>query len=153
MQSKVNRCHTRPGSKLFRRIIPIKDLSNVVTKAGFMEGDTFGLMNKIYKVKNILTNYYIPQYRLLSKIRIGAKIKKKHDKPKTPYQRLLDSNISEERKQKLRDHYSKLSYPDLKKQREELLASFFNLHEKQKLNKRATSSSKEIAPSFGNTYL
>lgn len=49
------------------------------------------LMNEIYRVQNLLQNFFIPQYRLLSKVRIGAKIKKKYDQPKTPYERLLQS--------------------------------------------------------------
>jgi hypothetical protein len=274
LQAKAKRCHTRPGSKLFKRKIPLKDLSNVATQAGFVEADTVGhcggnasgefafsltmtdtlsgwtrnrsvpnkcamhvmpairtihqhlpfklhsinvdngsefinhvvygyfitfaleqgtpfpmtrsrsyqkndnarveqknwthvrqlfgydriddirlvdLMNQIYEVQNLLQNYFIPQYKLISKVRVGAKIKKKYDTPKTPYQRLLESDISEHYKQKLRDEYATLSYPKLRQQREELLASFFKLQQQIKLERRATSDPQESALSFGNT--
>lgn len=273
LQRKSKRCFTRPGSKIFKRMIPLKDLSNIVTKTGFMEADTVGhcggnsagefafsltmtdnlsgftlnravknkcavhvkpaieyihhslpftlvsinvdngseflnhlvygyfidfakeqgtphpmtrsrsyqkndnarveqknwthvrqlfgydridderfipLMNEIYRVQNLLQNFFIPQYRLLSKVRVGAKIKKKYDQPKTPYERLLQSDIPEENKQKLRDQYAILSYPELRRQREELLASFFKLQEQIKSERRATRSP-GAAPSFGNT--
>lgn len=106
------------------------------------------LMNEIYEVQNLIQNFFIPQYKLKSKVRVGSKIKKKYDKPKTPYQRLLESNIPEENKQKLREQYATLSYPDLKKKREELLASFVKLQEQIKLERRAKQPSPKEAPAF-----
>ena len=109
------------------------------------------LMNEIYEVQNLIQNFFIPQYKLKSKVRVGSKIKKKYDRPKTPYQRLLESTIPEENKQKLREQYATLSYPSLKKQKEELLASFIKLQEKIKLERRATSSPGDNAQLLGNT--
>jgi hypothetical protein len=109
------------------------------------------LMNEIYEVQNLIQNFFIPQYKLKSKVRVGAKIKKKYDTPKTPYQRLLESNLSEERKQKLRDQYATLNYPGLKKHKEELLASFYKLQEEIKLEKRAVEPSSQDVQPFGNT--
>jgi hypothetical protein len=41
--------------------------------------------------------------KLIEKIRIGSKIKKRYDEPKTPYQRILTSvTVSEEVKEKLK---------------------------------------------------
>jgi hypothetical protein len=109
------------------------------------------LMNEIYEVQNLIQNFFIPQYKLKSKVRVGAKIKKKYDQPKTPYQRLLESSIPEENKEKLRQQYATLNYPKLKQQKEELLARFLKLQEQIKLERRATSSPGDTAPSLGNT--
>ncbi len=109
------------------------------------------LMNEIYEVQNLIQNFFIPQYKLKSRVRVGAKIKKTYDKPKTPYQRLLESNISEEQKQKLRDQYATLNYPKLKRQKDELVAAFIKLQQKIKLEKRGNIPSPTITPSFGNT--
>lgn len=109
------------------------------------------LMNEIYEVQNLIQNFFIPQYKLKSKVRVGAKIKKKYDTPKTPYQRLLDSCLPEEKKQKLREQYATLNYPELKKQKEELLASFIKLQEQIKLERRAKEPSPKDAQPFGNT--
>jgi len=111
------------------------------------------LMNEIYRVQNLIQNFFIPQYKLKSKVREGAKIKKKYDKPKTPYQRLLESNIPEENKQKLREQYLTLSYPKLKREKEELLASFIKLQERIKTERRAKEPSPQVAQPFGNTQL
>jgi len=109
------------------------------------------LMNEIYEVQNLIQNFFIPQYKLKSKVRVGAKIKKKYDTPKTPYQRLLESNIPEENKEKLRQQYVTLNYPELKRRKEELLASFLKLQEQIKSERRAKQPSSMTARSFGNT--
>lgn len=50
------------------------------------------LMNDIYaNYWCPLKNFYTPSVKLIKKYREGAKIKKEYDKPKTPYQRLMES--------------------------------------------------------------
>jgi hypothetical protein len=50
-------------------------------------------LNDLYKSEwRFFHNFFIPSVKLISKQRIGSKIVKKHDKPKTPCQRLLESN-------------------------------------------------------------
>lgn len=50
------------------------------------------LMNEIYEeLWNPLNNYFYPTLKLVKKHRVGAKMTKIYDRPKTPYQRLLDS--------------------------------------------------------------
>lgn len=47
-------------------------------------------------------NFFLPSVKLINKQRIGSKIIKKHDLPKTPYQRILESEyVSQHSKQKL----------------------------------------------------
>jgi hypothetical protein len=99
------------------------------------------LMNEIYRVQNMMSNYFVPQYKLKSKVRVGAKIKKTYDKPKTPCQRLLEEpSVTEEQKQKLRETYAKLNFFDLRAEREELLARFEQLKNELNSNKRGNPS-------------
>lgn len=93
-------------------------------------------MNEIYEVQNLIQNFFIPQYKLKSKVRDGSKIKKKYDSPKTPYQRLLESNIPEPNKLALRQQYAKLHYPTLKRQKDELINAFIK---PRKIFRSATS--------------
>lgn len=60
-------------------------------------------LNELYTTEwNHYFNFFIPSVKLIEKARVGSKIIKKYDKPKTPVQRLLESqNISEQTKQKL----------------------------------------------------
>jgi hypothetical protein len=49
-----------------------------------------------------LWNYFTPVMKLKNKTRIGGRIVKVHDEPKTPFERLLESeNLSQEEKQAL----------------------------------------------------
>ena len=49
-------------------------------------------LNALYTNEwRLFHNFYCPSVKLLSKERIGSKTIKKHDSPKTPYQRVLDS--------------------------------------------------------------
>lgn len=95
------------------------------------------LMNEIYRVQNLISNFFVPQFKLKSKVRVGAKIKKTYDQPKTPYQRLLEEpTVTDEQKRKLRETYATLNYFDLQAEREELLARFEQL--KRELNSKNT---------------
>ena len=111
------------------------------------------LMNDIYEVQNLIQNFFIPQYKLKSKVRVGSKIKKKYDSPKTPYQRLLESNIAEHFKEKLRAQYATLHYPTLKRQKDELVAAFIKLQKQIELEKRANNTNPSNDNNFGNTHL
>lgn len=84
-------------------------------------------MNTLYKNESsLLHNYFYPATKLIDKRRIQSKIKKIHDKPQTPYQRLMASkHISAEQKEQLTDIYKKLNPFDLKKNQEAKLKSIF----------------------------
>lgn len=98
------------------------------------------LMNEIYRVQNLISNFFVPQFKLKSKTRVMGKIKKKYDDPKTPYQRLLEEpSVPEANKQKLREQYATLNYFDLVLERERLLAHFEKTKKELKLKKQVNS--------------
>ena len=50
------------------------------------------LMNNLYRHEwRLFHNFFLPSVKLIEKERIGSKTIKKHDKPKTPYQRIMES--------------------------------------------------------------
>lgn len=58
----------------------------------------------------LLQNFFMPQVKLIEKIRVGGKYKRKHSEPKTPYHRVLECpQISDETKQKLIQKYGTLN--------------------------------------------
>jgi hypothetical protein len=75
------------------------------------------LMNDLYKNEmSQMNNYFLPNTKLTEKQRIDSKIIKKHDKPETPYQRLIKSeHISEQKKKELTEIYNSLNPFELKK--------------------------------------
>ena len=62
----------------------------------------------------LYVNFFQPSLKLLSKKRDGAKVTKKYDKAKTPYQRLmLSQHLTAIEKEKLATQYDKLDPVDL----------------------------------------
>ncbi|MGZ3617080.1 MAG: hypothetical protein ACXWPS_19760 [Ktedonobacteraceae bacterium] len=64
----------------------------------------------LYVVVRLYTNFFQPGMKLLSKERLGSKVKKTYNGAQTPYQRVLASPpVSEEVKDALRKHYLTLN--------------------------------------------
>ncbi|MBF0442536.1 MAG: integrase [Oligoflexales bacterium] len=87
------------------------------------------MMNEIYVYYwNPLNNFFMPALKLKKKVRIGGKIRKFHDKPLTPYQRLLDSGmLTDEQKSSLELTKSLLNPIELKEGLDKKLAKFFEM--------------------------
>ncbi len=98
---------------------------------GYMRYDTeeeLKVMNELWDVVDAYENYFQPVMKLISKEREGARIKKKYEIAKTPYQRVLENeHISEEVKKKLREEYDKLNPVELKRKIEMLENRLFKL--------------------------
>ncbi len=100
------------------------------------------LMNEIYRAYwNPLQNYFTPVLKLVSKERIGGRIKKKYDKPKTPYKRLLESTyVTEKDKANLKDNHKTKNPIYLKREMDKKLKEFFKLVDQLKIRNRSTGS-------------
>lgn len=88
-------------------------------------------MNDVYeRLWNPLWNYFTPVMKLQTKTRVGGKIIKVYDNPKTPYQRLMESTALEpEKVVKLQNHFKTLNPFELKKELDEKLKWFFRIAE------------------------
>ena len=105
------------------------------------------IMNEIYHVQNMLTNFFHPQMKLKSKVRVGTKITKKYDEPQTPYRRVLaDPAVTDENKKKLTDLFETLNPFHLRERREELLAHFYKTKKQLELNKELANSASNVIP-------
>ena len=86
------------------------------------------LLNALYGQLRLYTNFFQPVMKLVRKERFGAKVKKTYDRPRTPYQRLLDSNaLSPLAKRELRTQYASLNPAELKRNLSRLQARLLKL--------------------------
>ena len=87
------------------------------------------LMNDLYKNEvSLMNNYFLPNTKLKEKQRVDAKILKKHEKPKTPYQRLIESkDLSKKKKQELTSTYNELNPFELQRKIKFKLNRIFGL--------------------------
>lgn len=108
----------RPGKKNDNPYVEEKNDSIVRNWVGYGRFDTqtqVDILNELYELLRLYTNFFLPVMKLKKKIRIGSKIKKVHDKATTPYRRILRArDVSKEVKDKLRVQYKTLSLVDLK---------------------------------------
>lgn len=100
------------------------------------------LMNEIYQAYwGPLQNYFTPVLKLVSKERVGGRVVKKYDKPKTPFKRLMEcSYVPESQKAKLRDNYSTKNPIYLKRELDKKLKEFFQLVDERRRRNRETGS-------------
>jgi len=62
--------------------------------AGYLRYDTENelvLLNQMYDSVRLWVNFFHPSVKLISKTRVGSKVKKTYDSPQTPYQRIMVS--------------------------------------------------------------
>ena len=75
------------------------------------------LLNKLYMLNGIFNNSLMPSTKLIEKKRIGSKIYKKYDTPKTPFQRLMETNsINEDTKQRIQAIYQSINPAKLRRE-------------------------------------
>ena len=68
------------------------------------------MLNELYRILHDYNNYLIPSMKLKEKLRNGARVLRRYDPAKTPYQRLLESpDIKQDVKDGLTAHYQTLN--------------------------------------------
>jgi hypothetical protein len=96
-----------------------KNWSVVRRALGYLRYDTEGeleIINRLHGYLRLYTNHFQPVMKMTEKIRVGSRVKKKYDKPRTPYQRVLDSDVEKDRKEALIKEHAKLNPAELKRQ-------------------------------------
>jgi hypothetical protein len=106
---KNDSCHVEQKNwSVIRRIIGYDRFS---TRAAFTA------LSDIYTLLRLFTNFFQPVSKLISKTRHGARVHKIYDTARTPYQRLLSSEVlTEENKRQLSKVYNALNPVTLRKQ-------------------------------------
>jgi hypothetical protein len=85
-------------------------------------------LNALYQPLRLYLNFFQPVMVLREKTRQGAKVKKRYDAAKTPYQRVLDAaEVPEEAKQRLRQVYQTLNPVALLRQIDTRLEALWKL--------------------------
>lgn len=139
--SPVLMSRSRPYQKNDNAHVEQKNFTHVRECFGYerIAPELASLMNEIYREYwNPLHNFFLPQMQLIEKERIGSRIKKKHDFPKTPFERLkLAPNVSEEEKARLEIRMKSLNPFHLKRGLEQKLDCFFRLLKQGKSGKKA----------------
>lgn len=123
-EHQITFTRSRPYRKNDSCFVEQKNYSVVRRAVGYQRFDTepqLRLLDELYAVLDLYTNFFQPSMKLKSKERHGARVTKKYDQARTPYQRLLESSfIPAQTKQELRARYHLLNPAQLKRQLERL---------------------------------
>ncbi len=100
------------------------------------------LMNEIYMAYwNPLLNFFTPVLKLKSKERVGGRVKKIYDEPKSPYKRLLENTyVPDREKAKLKEAFAMKNPIYLKKELDKKLKEFYKRVEEYLRIKKLTGS-------------
>lgn len=141
-ERKITFTRSRPYRKNDNCFVEQKNWPVVRQNVGYGRYDSareLEALRKLYRVLRLYVNFFQPQMKLVSKTRKGAKVTKRFDAAKTPYQRVLVSpDVTAAVKAELKRTYLGLNPAELKRQiavcQDKLL----------KLNKVKPSRGKEV---------
>jgi hypothetical protein len=136
-REKLEFTRSRPSRKNDNAYIEQKNWTHVRKILGYLRYDTFAelsIINDLYHGDlRLYKNFFQPVMKLVSKERIGGRVKRKYATPKTPYQRLMDSGqISEEAKRQLNTAYLNLNPAQLKRSLDTKLEKLYQTYEEKR---------------------
>jgi len=118
-EEKISFTRIRAGKKNDNAHVEQKNYTVLRRFIGYARYDTekqFTLIREILKLVETYVNFFQPSLKLKSKQRLGSKVKKKYYLAKTPYQRLLESDVlTKKQKQKSQSYYETLNPMGIKR--------------------------------------
>jgi len=137
-EQQITFTRSRPYRKNDNCFVEEKNYTLVRRAVGYLRYDTgeeVEILNRLYHYWCLRTNYFLPTMKLIQKTRVGSKVVKKYDSPKTPYQRLLASKyVTAPVKRQLRQEYQALNPAQLTREIGRLQEALLKAHRRK--NKR-----------------
>jgi len=122
---------SRPGNCNDGAHVEQKNWAVVRTLVGYHHYDTaaeLAKLNEIWVLQSQMTNYFLAQQKLISKVRDGAKITKKYDVPTTPHRRSeRHKAVSTADKTIMKDTFAGLNPAAIQRQIQALTAELLTL--------------------------
>lgn len=117
-------------------LVEQKNNTHVRRLVGYLRYDTseeMDLLNDLYRNESrLFKNFFAPVIKLISKERVGGKLHRKYDKPRTPYQRIMESSeVSRGKKEELTKIYLSLNPAELKRQTDKKLGNLYQCYQKK----------------------
>lgn len=149
IKERITFTRARPTRKNDSCFVEEKNYSVVRRNVGYRRYDTpeeLAVLNELYDYLRLYTNFFLPTMKLVSKERIGSRVKKIYDLPATPYKRVLASrDVKQGDKNRVRKIYSALNPAQLKRSitsLQERLVRVGLLKEQKRRDKQTGRSSK-----------
>ena len=136
-ENELEFSRSRPNKKNDNPYVEQKNFTHVRKMLGYFRYDSeeeLEIINSLYRDElRLYRNFFCPVMKLIKKERIGSKIKKEYDNPKTPYQRVMESReVSQKTKKELKKIYLGLNPAELKRKIDEKLNMLYKVYERSK---------------------
>jgi hypothetical protein len=90
------------------------------------------VLRALYEAAADFRNFLQPAMKLKEKVRVGGKVRKVYEEPRTPYQRLLElGKLKPQQRRALEERYQSLDPVTLRRRIEQLRAELFDLLERE----------------------
>jgi hypothetical protein len=143
---KITFTRSRPGNSNDGAHVEQKNWAVVRTIVGYHRYDTAAellLLNLIWVLQSKITNYFLAQQKLVSKVRDGAKITKRYDTPTTPHRRAeRHTGVTKEDKTIMKDTLAGLNPAAIQRQIQALTAELLTLT----TSKKSATTKPKIQP-------
>jgi len=149
---------SRPYKKNDNNFVEQKNSTHIRAVIGHLRYDTekeLALINSLYRNElSLYKNFFQPVMKLKEKIRDKGKVHRKYDTPKTPYQRIMDSEqIAQETKEKLTKIYQSLNPAELKRRIDEKIHRLFKIYEEKQGGTEPSPSKKQTPRLETKSYI
>lgn len=149
---------SRPYKKNDNSFVEQKNSTHIRAVIGHLRYDTekeLLLINSLYRNElHLYKNFFQPVMKLEEKIRDKGKVHRKYDIPKTPYQRIMESEkIPEETKEKLTKIYQRLNPAELKRKIDEKIHRLFEIYEEKQGGAKVSPSKKQTPRLETKSYI
>jgi hypothetical protein len=154
-KARIKMSRSRPYQKNDNAWVEQRNWTHVRKVVGYRRMDTTGelmILRELYASLTLHKNFFQPSMKLREKVRVEGKIHRRYDEPKTPYQRLLDSDqIPAAARKRLTAQYESLNVAELRRRIEAAQKRLFDGLEKR--NQTEPSARRRRGPGirFGGT--
>lgn len=152
VETELGFSRSRPYKKNDNCLAEQKNNTHVRRLVGYLRYDTAeeqNMLNDLYcNELRLFKNFFSPVIKLVLKERVAGRIYRRYDKPKTPFQRLLESgDVFENKKQELRNMYQSLNPAHLKRQIDKKLNMIYKFYQ-TKNNSQKVEEKKKVSVRF-----
>lgn len=131
VENQITFTRSRPGNKNDGAHVEQKNWTHVRELVGYLRFDTdkeLSVLNRIWELDAIYTNYLLAQQKLVFKQRNGARVKKRHDRAATPFDRAIArDDLEKASRSRMEKAMSKVRPGDLHRQIQTLVAQLEHL--------------------------
>lgn len=132
---QIGMSRSRPYQKNDNAWVEQKNWTHVRKVVGYRRFTTLAeceILRALYEALADFRNFFQPSMKLKEKVRVGGKVRRVYEAPRTPYQRVLDlGELKPQHRRQLEQRYRSLNPVELRRRIDQLRTELFDLVERR----------------------